>query len=241
MKLTKSIISKSLLFGSLFFLIQIESHALPRGFVYLSDVAPTIKQSMMYYGHHNFVGRQIEGYYANQCVLTTYAAYQLKKAQKELQRQGKTLVVYDCYRPRKAVLDFIRYAESDDMRTQSTFYPSLQRKKQMFQKGYVSYRSKHSSGSTVDLAVVSQRDGSYYVGCADKGGDYEISYGTGVDCLDKISHTQSSKVSPAQRRSRAKLVALMSRYGFSNYSKEWWHYTLRNEPYKGKQFNFDVR
>lgn len=239
MKSIKFNISKRSLLICLLAFSSLASHALPKGFVYLRQIDPTIKQYMMYYRGDNFVGRRVEGYRAEQCILSYQAAKQLHKVQRDLQRQGLSLIVYDCYRPKKAVLDFISFAKTDDTSTQSQFYPRLSSKKQMFKQGYVAYHSNHSAGSTIDLAAIRTEDSRYYVGCAQRP-DMAVDYGSGVDCMDKIANTRASGISAVAKRNRSRLVQAMSKHGFRNYSKEWWHYTLRNEPFARRQFNFDV-
>ena len=54
--------------------------ALPKGFVYLRDVDPTIVQDIRYAGSHNFVGRPIKGYPAAECILTAPAANALRRS-----------------------------------------------------------------------------------------------------------------------------------------------------------------
>lgn len=221
--------------------MPVMAHALPEGFSYLRDVAPTIKQKMMYFDHENFVGRRVKGYEASKCILATKAAKKLKEVQRELQPTGLSLIVYDCYRPKKAVKDFIEYAKLSDISTKAQFYPNLADKHSLFREGYVSYNSRHSGGATVDLALIAADKNSYYVGCMRPARDLAIDFGSGVDCLDPIAHTKSHKINDGAMKYRKYLVALMSRHGFKNYPKEWWHYTLRSEPYPYQAFDFPIK
>src|SRR6201985_2299925 len=84
--------------------------ALPKGFVYLRDIDPTIAQDIRYAGSHNFVGRPIKGYLAAECILTSSAANALKVVQGLLAQQKLSLIVWDCYRPQRAVDDFLQWS-----------------------------------------------------------------------------------------------------------------------------------
>jgi D-alanyl-D-alanine dipeptidase len=64
--------------------------------------------------------------------------------------------------------------------------------------------------------------------------------GTGFDCFSTLSHTLSRKVDAAQQGNRSLLRNAMRSCGFYNNPSEWWHYTLRGEPYPETYFNFPV-
>ena len=81
--------------------------ALPKGFVYLRDIDPTIVQDIRYAGSHNFVGRPIKGYLAAECILSEPAANALEDVQRKLAEKKLSLIVWDCYRPKRAVDDFL--------------------------------------------------------------------------------------------------------------------------------------
>src|SRR5579862_7205442 len=121
--------------------------ALPAGFVRLAAVAPSIIQEIRYAGAHNFVGRPIRGYDAPSCILTQRAARALAAAQQELEEAGLTLYVYDCYRPQRAVDDFVAWSKvASDQRMKDEFYPRVD-KARLFALGYLTARSGHSRGS----------------------------------------------------------------------------------------------
>jgi D-alanyl-D-alanine dipeptidase len=223
------------------------------GFVYLRDVDPTIRQDMRYYTDHNFVGRRIDGYEAPECILTRQAALALRRVQAELRREQLSLKVYDCYRPTRAVAHFVRWAKDpDDTRTKREFYLTLPKSK-LFELGYIAYRSGHSRGSTVDLAIVPVPTPPAAVFHADekpepctapvgiRHGDNTLDFGTGFDCFSTLSHTDNPAIVGAARANRALLVAAMARHGFKNYEKEWWHFTLANEPFPETYFDFPIR
>jgi D-alanyl-D-alanine dipeptidase len=186
------------------------------------------------------------------CLLTRKAAAALDKVQAELRPLGLGLKVYDCYRPQRAVADFVAWAKDlDDRATQAEFYSTVD-KKDLFAKGYIAERSSHSRGSTVDLTIIplpAPPQDSYQPGknlrpcfgpAAQRFGDNGLDMGTGFDCFHSLSHTANPQVGPQQRANRLLLRSLMARYGFKNYDLEWWHYTLADEPYPDIYFDFPV-
>jgi D-alanyl-D-alanine dipeptidase len=127
---------------------------LPRGFVYLADADPTIRQDIRYAGSHNFIGRPVEGYLAGECVLTERAAAALRQAQAALAAKKLSLIMWDCYRPARAVRDFLAWSKSpQNAPMKAEFFPNSA-KAQLFALGYLATRSAHSRGSTVDLGIV---------------------------------------------------------------------------------------
>lgn len=221
----------------------------PEGFVRLSDVAPDVLQEMRYHGQHNFLGRPVVGYDAAECWLTEPAAEAVAKAQAEVAAQGYRLKVYDCYRPQRAVDDFVTWAQDpDDDTTRAEFYPRLE-KDVLFPQGYILEKSGHSRGSTVDLTIV-QKDagvspewtvGDPLVDCTAPVGrrfaDTSLDMGTGFDCFDPKSATETTKITPEQKANRRLLVEAMTAAGFTNLPEEWWHYTLNDEPYPDTYFD----
>lgn len=225
---------------------------LPPFFTYLRDVDASILQEMRYYGRHNFLGRRVKGYEAGECILTKRAAMALSAVQKRLKSKGLSLKVYDCYRPQRAVDDFLAWSRSPkDQKTKPEFYPTLD-KKNLFSLGYIARRSAHSRGSTVDLAIVplpAERQPAYspdkQVACFEEAEkryqDNSLDFGTGYDCFHELSHTRNPGVGEIAKRNRQLLVSEMAKAGFNNYSKEWWHFTLANEPYARQAFNFPIK
>lgn len=232
-------------FISLFILmLQVDAFALPRGFVYLSKVAPSIIQDIRYYQSNNFVGHPLPGYEQPECVLTLQAAKALSLVQSQLQKKGLSLKVYDCYRPVKAVQAFVKWSHSKDKGMKVKFYPR-EKKTKLFKKGYIAEYSGHSRGSTVDLTItalkghsISGVDACYHKRRAQDG---SLDMGTNFDCMDPYSHVKHHAISKIAKRNRQLLRRLMMRYGFKPYSKEWWHFTLRREPYPKRYFNFPIR
>jgi D-alanyl-D-alanine dipeptidase len=219
---------------------------LPQGFVHLADVAPSIRQDIRYAGARNFMGRPAAGYQAAECVLTRRAAEALARAQAEIAPRGLTLVVWDCYRPQRAVADFMAWTrDAADQRMRAIYYPRVD-KRDLSVLGYLSSRSTHSRGSTVDLGLA--RNGTPAAGgagaCTAAHGaridDGALDFGTAYDCFDTLSHVRAPGIGREAAANRALLAGLMQRHGFRAYSKEWWHFQLRDEPFPGQSFDFPV-
>jgi len=225
----------------------------PAAFVSLHDVAPSILLDIRYFTRHNFVGRRIHGYRAPMCILTRDAAEGLARVQQAVVAQGYTLKVYDCYRPQRAVNDFVRWARRlRDQRMKREFYPRVD-KSRLFADGYIAERSGHSRGSTVDLTLVklpARRQPKWtrgrfgLVSCFapydERFPDNTVDMGTGYDCFDTLSHTLDPRIQGVQRENRLRLKTAMEAAGFTNYENEWWHYTLADEPFPDRYFNFPV-
>ncbi len=224
--------------------------ALPYDFVYLRDVAPAIQQDMRYAGYHNFIGEPIRGYRAAECVLTRQAAEALAKAQEELEASDLSLRVYDCYRPQSAVDEFIAWSKiPSDQRMKAEFYPRVE-KSRLFALGYLAAKSGHSRGSTVDLTIerpakppVPYLPGDPLHSCIapfiERFHDGSMNMGTTFDCLDPLSHPDADVGNIASAH-RAMLAHLMEKYGFAGAKEEWWHFTLRGEPFPATYFNFPI-
>ena len=209
---------------------------LPKGLVRLAEVDPSIKQIMNYAGSLNFLGRPAKGYEAPVCIVTEKAAHALASAQEKLMAEGLSLVMFDCYRPVRAVADFAAWAKASGG-TDAQWHPAVARNR-LIREGYIASRSAHSRGSTVDLGIapVKARLGEPPACGADTG---TLDFGTGFDCLDPASNTDSKSVSEEAQKNRRKLVEVMHAAGFKNYSAEWWHFTLIEEPTK-RAFDFPV-
>ncbi|MEU1587716.1 M15 family metallopeptidase [Micromonospora sp. NPDC005710] len=213
------------------------------GFVVLTDSDPRIHSDIRYATPHNFVGRPITGYHEPLCLLTRQAAEALRRVQNAALAGGHSLKVYDCYRPQPAVDDFVAWSKRPgEQQTKAEFYPDLA-KNRLFADGYIGAPTAHSRGSTLDLTLVdepaagqpSYRVGQPLVACTAPRGqrfaDNSIDMGTGFDCFDPLAHTADPGVSGTARDNRRLLQRLMTDAGFVNYDREWWHYSLRDEPY----------
>lgn len=200
---------------------------LPDGFVHLKEIDPTIQIDVRYATTDNFVGKKVDGYEAKKIVITRRAAEALKKIQADLKPEGYGLKVFDAYRPQRAVSHFMRWVrDRKDQRTKPEYYPDID-KSALRGGGYISGRSSHSRGSTVDLTLV-------------KLGEGEVDMGTPFDYFGPESSHHATGVTAEQRANRQRLKEAMNRGGFYSYHKEWWHYTLRNEPFN-RAFDFPVK
>ncbi len=224
----------------------------PPAFVALDKVDPTILHDIRYTTRHNFVGRRIHGYRQPLCILTRRAAKALEQAQDALLAVGYSLKVYDCYRPQTAVDDFVRWAERlHDERMKAEFYPDVE-KSRLFEDGYIAARSGHSRGSTVDLTLVRLPAAKQplwrlsmglvpcYAPYGERFTDNSIDMGTGYDCFDTRSHTLDPRVQGAAHQNRLLLKSVLEAVGFTNYANEWWHYTLTDEAFPNRYFDFPV-
>lgn len=222
----------------------------PHGFVDVHKAVPSILIDARYYTKHDFEGRRITGYQAPKCLLSGPAAKALGHAQAAFRKQGYTIKVYDCYRPQRAVNDFVSWSKrTKDQKMKREFYPYVAKSK-LFADGYIAKKSGHSKGSTMDLTLVklpAKKQSVFHPGqrllpCTGKKrfGDNSIDMGTGFDCFDPRAHTMDQHITGTPHRNRLKLRATMSHYGFVNYADEWWHYTLKNEPYPNTYFDFPI-
>ena len=221
----------SLLFLYIISINVVIASALPSGFVYLSDVAPTIVLDMRYANSDNFIGTPIEGYINPVAITTKEAAVALNNVQTYLQRFGLGLKIYDAYRPQRAVDHFVRWAKDlTDVSNQTEYYPKVA-KQVLFQEGYIAPKSGHSRGSTYDLTLVS---------IDNKGVPRELDMGSPFDFFDPKSGSEYADLSVTQRANRLLLKTVMVKQGFKPYPKEWWHFTLKDEPYPDTYFNFVI-
>ena len=200
----------------------------PSGFVLLADFVPQIVQEIRYYSTYNFIGDRIDGYEEPCAILTREAARALKSASNELIVEGYRLKVFDAYRPLNAVKHFVLWGiEDQDIRMKPYFYPDLE-KQELFQKGYIAARSSHSRGSTVDLTLLDMKTGK------------EVDMGSPFDLFSEVSHPDYRGITDEQYSNRMTLQRVMIRSGFEPLSCEWWHFTLKNEPYPDTYFEFPV-
>lgn len=205
-----------------------EKPPLRENFVYLKELIPDLRSDMRYYGSNNFIGRPINGYSMPRLILTKEAAEALKRVQDGLSRLGFGLMIYDAYRPQRAVDDFVEWAKNgEDTLMKEKFYPNID-KKDLFKLGYIAEKSGHSRGSTVDLTIVSITTGKI------------LNMGSEYDLFDERSHTDYQFITKNQHALRLLLKRRMEKEGFKSYEKEWWHFTLKDEPYPDTYFDFPI-
>lgn len=211
---------------------------LPPGFVRLADLDPSIRQDIRYAGSDNFLHRKVNGYDGPACILTDQSARALSGIQKVIAARGLTLVVFDCYRPARAVADMGEWTAKDGP-PDPRWYPKA-RRGDLIAKGYVARVSAHSRGSTVDVAIARTDGGSGpEPACGAVDAD-TLDFGTGFDCFDPTSETAHRPLAGEAAANRKMLVDVMRTGGFKNYAREWWHFTLAEEPSASERFDFPI-
>ena len=218
-------------------------------FVNITDVVPDVILEIRYYGTYNFVGARIDGYLQPVALLTKEAADSLRAVSDDVVGQGYRLKIYDAYRPQTGVDHFVRWSQnSQDTCMKQFFYPMLD-KPVLFEQDYVMAKSGHTRGSTVDLTLFDMKTekevdmgGTFdWFGVEshpDYCGNAETGEYTGVVLEGSY---KGEPITEQQFRNRMILRAAMLRHGFKALDSEWWHFTLKNEPYPETYFDFPVK
>jgi zinc D-Ala-D-Ala dipeptidase len=171
------------------------------GLVDVHRFAPGILVKLSYRTKHNVTGRPLPGYCEDWALMHERAAISLGQVQRYLRRRGRGLLILDAYRPLRATLALVRWAErsgrGDLVGT------------------YIARRSRHNTGSAVDLTLVRLRDGR------------RLRMG-GFDELGPGANTYNA--SGRILRNRLTLKSAMERFGFSGYWREWWHFEHHIRP-----------
>ena len=232
--------------------ISFSKSKLPKGFVYINDIDKSIKVNLKYYGSDNFLGRRVQYYKANKGIMTEKAAIALSKAQKIFLSKGYSIVVYDAYRPDSSVKYFVEWMkdEKDNIR-KKYHYPYVGKKKDMMDI-YISSRSGHSNGSTIDLSIIEINkellaesiyeerifNGTIYP----FNNDNTIDCGTSFDLMDPASWSDNNNIdfTEAQKQNRKLIRDVMESVGFKVLKEEWWHFTLNNQPFPDTYFDFEI-
>ena len=200
----------------------------PSRFVLLSEYVPHMVQEIRYFSTYNFIGERIDGYEEPCAILTVEAARALKAVSNELFVLGYRIKVFDAYRPACAVKQFVLWGiEDTDVRMKPYFYPELN-KQDLFAEGYIAKLSSHSRGSTVDLTLLDMKTGK------------EVDMGSPFDLFSEKSHPDYTDITDEQYDNRMLLQHVMVRNGFVPIDCEWWHFTLKDEPYPDTYFEFPV-
>lgn len=223
---------------------------IPDGFAYLREIDDRICQSVRYAMNDNFMGRPFFDY-APTIIMTEAAALSLRKVQDFVSKDGFDLVVYDAYRPQTTVDTFTPWAnDMDDQSMKDCYYPRID-KSEVHALGYIAKRSQHSRGSAVDLTLIRMgdvikesvpikrtlTDGTSFTFLDDG----TVDMGAHFDLFDEASWHDSPLIQPEYLHWRNYLKHAMVSCGFEPYSKEWWHYSLKNEPYPETYFDFPIR
>ncbi|MEE9407971.1 MAG: M15 family metallopeptidase [Polaribacter sp.] len=218
----------ALLFFFLIISYSASTQSLPKGFVYLDDIDASIQSELRYFTNNNFIGKPIDGYKNNCVIVTLETANALKKVQKILIKKGLSLKIFDGYRPQEAVNHFVKWAKKlEDTIMKKEYYPRVP-KSQLFNQGYIASKSGHSRGSTADLTIVNLKTGK------------ELDMGSSYDFFGVESHPFYKKINALPKKNRLYLRKIMLENGFKPYDNEWWHFTLKNEPFRNIYFNFVI-
>ncbi|APZ47633.1 peptidase M15 [Polaribacter reichenbachii] len=211
------------------FCITISAQNLPKGFVYLSDIDASIQKELRYLGNNNFIGKPIDGYINNCVIVSKETAKALKKVQTILNKKGLSLKIFDAYRPQQAVNHFVKWAKVlNDTLMKQQYYPKVP-KSQLFNLGYIASKSGHTRGSTTDLTIIDIKTGK------------ELDMGSPFDFFGIESHPFYKNITQKRKENRMLLRKVMLDNGFKPYDHEWWHFTLKNEPFPKTYFNFPIQ
>jgi len=214
-----------------FFLISVSwfcHAALPDGFIYLDQVDASIDQYVEFATEDNCVGQKLDGYEGTHVVCTKALAEALKTTQADLQKSNPEYVlrILDAYRPVRAVEHLKRWAlDVNDTKTKAKYYPNLD-KKDLAGAYVASGQSSHSRGSTVDIVIISQHTRQ------------PLDFGPIV--FGDEAHVDYTALTKVQKKNRLMLRALMLKHGFKPYDAEFWHFTLKNEPFPETYFDFTI-
>ena len=196
-------------------------------FAPVSSVIYDAAYDIRYYSANNFTGGRIRGYNAPIAYMTKEALQALTIAADDLRKQGYRLLIWDTYRPQKAVDNFVKWINNPNDAGDKTFYPDL-KKSDLLEGLYIMAKSGHSRGSTIDLTII-KKDGSF----VDMGGTFDL--------FSEISHPDYKKLTKIQKKNRKILSDAMTKAGFKGIESEWWHFTLKNEPFPDTYFDLDVQ
>ena len=217
-------------------------------FVTLTDAVPDAILEIRYFGTYNFVGQRIDGYEEPTALLTKQAAQALKAVSDEVRAQGYRLKIYDAYRPQRGVDHFVRWAaDIADTAMKPYFYPDLD-KSVLFDQEYIMAKSGHTRGSTVDLTLFDMQTEKEL----DMGGTFDWfgpeSHPDFCGNPDTQEYTGDNSKSPTGRSITAEQFAnrmilrkAMLAHGFKALDSEWWHFTLKDEPFPDTYFTFPVK
>jgi D-alanyl-D-alanine dipeptidase len=178
----------------------------------VQSLAPEIRVEMRYATANNFTGAPLPGYEANRALLRREAAAALARVQGRLEAQGLGLKVFDAYRPVRATLAMMDWTERVG-------------RQDLVRDGYIARRSRHNLGVAIDLTLIDPATGR------------EMEMGTPYDEFTEAAHTANASGDVAERRRT--LVAAMEAEGFTNYEREWWHFS--HEVSNPLRFDVTVR
>ena len=209
-------------------------------FVMLTDVVPDAILEIRYYGTYNFVGTRIDGYEEPTAMLTRQAAFALKAVSDDVKQLGFRLKIYDAYRPQKGVDNFVRWAaDIPDTLMKKYFYPDLD-KSVLFEQEYIYEKSGHSRGSTMDTEKELDMGGTFDWFGPESHPDFCGNPETG-EYTGRSKSPSGRRITARQFANRMILRRAMMAHGFKPLDTEWWHFTLKDEPYPDTYFTFPVK
>ncbi len=217
-------------------------------FVTLTDAVPDAILEIRYFSTYNFVGKRVDGYMEPTALMTKRAADSLRAVSDEAVALGYRLKIYDAYRPQKAVDHFVRWAaDIPDTAMKAYFYPDLH-KDVLFEQDYIAAKSGHTRGSTVDLTLFDMKTekeldmgGTFDWFGPESHPDFCGNPSTGKYTGNNRKSPAGRSITPEQFANRMLLRRLMLKHGFKPIDSEWWHFTLKDEPFPATYFKFPVR
>ena len=209
------LISQTIIGCSISTVAPLSQHNIPEDFVDVGEYIKEVVIDARYFGENNFTGNNVNGYLANKCYLRKEAVLSLEKIQAELRERNMRLKMYDCYRPQRAVDQFILWTKNTkDQATKEVYYPNINKADLL--GPYIASKSGHSKGNTLDLTIL-LFDGENFE---------ELDMGSKYDLFDPKSHTITELITEKQQKNRLILKEIMEQNNFQNYDMEWWHYSF---------------
>lgn len=199
----------------------------PDDIIDIQSLNPSILVHLHYATSDNFTGVPVPGYHTHKAFICEKAALKLDLIQKELSNDRLSLIIFDAYRPMKAVNFFHEWRHLKSLGEKEKYYPAIT-KEEIFTEGFIAKRSRHARASAVDLSLYHLDQKAL------------LDMGTIFDYFGEASHTHSKNITSTQYKNRLYLLELMQKHGFSNFDKEWWHFNFEDEPYKETYFDFDI-
>ena len=112
----------------------------------ITELNQTFQIYPSYATERNFTGAVLPGYEARRVLLHREAAVSLARAQEDLKSEGLGLRVFDGYRPVRATLAMVDWAEANG-------------RVDLLDDGYIARSSRHNLGVAVDLTLIDLETG----------------------------------------------------------------------------------
>jgi zinc D-Ala-D-Ala dipeptidase len=197
-------------------------------FYFIDELVSGLRWDAKYATWDNFTGKPVDGYLANRIVGSRALCIALERARHHAASLGFGLLLWDGYRPQRAVESFLQWStRPEDGRRKQRHYPNIERS-EMIDRGYVAAKSGHSRGSAVDLTLFHLASRTI----VPMGGDHDL--------MDPVSHHGAEGITHVEAGNRRVLRSIMEESGFRPLDCEWWHYSLTDEPYPNMYFDFPI-